>query len=141
MTKESRAPQRYTGFLLRRAQQRHVAAWFEILGPDTTSVQYGVMAVLERKPGYSQKEICEELDIDRSTVADLCARLEKNGMVIRTQAPEDRRRNVLELSEAGKTEIKRMRPLIEKVQEKVTAGLTPAEHEQFRKLLYKMLDG
>lgn len=139
MSQETREPHRHTGFLLRRAQQKHVAAWQDMVPGDTTSVQYGVLAVLADRPGLAQKELCEELDLDRSTIADVCARLEKNGLVTRTPAVDDRRRNVLELTDAGRAELARLRPLIEAVQVELTGGLTQTEHEQLRILLKKLL--
>ena len=139
MTQEKREPQKYTGFLLRRAQQMHMAAWLEVVGSETTNIQYGVLAVLERRPGASQNQICEELEIDRSTIADISARLEKNGLVSRAQATDDRRRNVLLLTDSGQRELERMRPLIDQVQVRLTSGLTVAEHSQLRELLHKLL--
>lgn len=139
MKQETREPHRHTGFLLRRAQQKHVATWQEVVPGDTTSVQYGVLAVLAARPGLAQKELCEELDLDRSTIADVCARLEKNGLVTRTPAVADRRRNVLELTDAGRAELTRLGPLVEQVQVQLTDTLTQTEHEQLRTLLNKLL--
>ncbi|MFM6979814.1 MAG: MarR family winged helix-turn-helix transcriptional regulator [Micrococcales bacterium] len=139
MTAETREPQKHTGFLLRRAQQKHISLWLQLVGSDTTNVQYGILSVLERNPGASQKEICEELDLDRSTIADVCSRLEKNDLVSRTPADDDRRRNVLLLTKAGQKELQRMRPLVNKVQLRLADKLTAAEHEQLRELLRKLL--
>ena len=139
MSEETREPHKHTGFLLRRAQQKHVATWQSVVDGDITSVQYGVLAVLSRRNGIAQKEICEELDLDRSTVADVCSRMEKSGLVTRTPAVADRRRNVLELTAAGSAELSRLRPLVEQVQTKMTQVLSPEEHEHLRKLLTKLL--
>lgn len=141
MNKETREPQRHTGFLLRRAQQKHLAIWQNLIPTDTTSVQYGVLAVIERRSGIAQKEICEELDLDRSTIADVCSRMEKNGLVTRKPAPEDRRRNVLELTEAGSAELNRLRPLVDDVQNELTSQLSAAELAQLRSILTRIIDG
>ena len=140
MSKETREPQKHTGFLLRRAQQKHVATWQETIDGDTTSVQYNILAVLNRKPGSAQKELCEELDIDRSTIADVCTRMEKNGLVSRVPAVEDKRRNVLELTALGKSEFQRLQPLVQDVQDRLTAPLTELEHAQLRSLLAKLVE-
>ena len=140
MSEETREPHKHTGFLLRRAQQKHVATWQETITGDTTSVQYNILAVLNRRPGSAQKELCEELDIDRSTIADVCTRMEKNGLVSRVPAAEDRRRNVLELTEQGQSELNRLRPLVEQVQQSLTELLTAQEHQQLRYLLAKLVD-
>lgn len=140
MIKETREPQKHTGFLLRRAQQKHIATWQETIDGDTTSVQYNILAVLNRKPGSAQKELCEELDIDRSTIADVCTRMEKNGLVSRVPAVEDKRRNVLELTELGKSEFQRLQPLVQNVQDRLTAPLTDEEHTLLRLLLAKLVE-
>ena len=141
MNDDQREPQRHTGFLLRRAQQRHVATWMSIIDGDVTSGQYGILAVLDRRPGIAQKEICAELDFDRSTIADICSRMEKNGLVSRAQAADDRRRNVLHLTDAGRTELARLQPLVERVGKQLTSALTSEEHAQLRVLLGKLLVG
>ncbi|MDH6239919.1 MarR family winged helix-turn-helix transcriptional regulator [Aurantimicrobium minutum] len=140
MSEETREPQKHTGFLLRRAQQKHVATWQETISGDTTSVQYNILAVLNRRPGSAQKELCEELDIDRSTIADVCTRMEKNGLVTRVPAEDDRRRNVLELTELGQRELARLRPLVEEVQRGLTSPLSAEEHQELRRLLAKLVD-
>jgi DNA-binding MarR family transcriptional regulator len=139
MTEETREPQRHTGFLLRRAQQKHVATWQSVISGDTTSVQYGVLAVLDRRPALAQKEICDELDLDRSTVADICSRMEKNGLLSRIQDGQDRRRKVLDHTPAGRAELARLKPLVEEVQVRLTRTLSAAELEQLRALLARLI--
>ena len=139
MTEETREPQRHTGFVLRRAQQKHVATWQSVISGDTTSVQYGVLAVLDRRPALAQKEICDELDLDRSTVADICSRMEKNGLLSRIQDGQDRRRKVLDLTPAGRAELARLKPLVEEVQVRLTRTLSAAELEQLRALLARLI--
>jgi DNA-binding MarR family transcriptional regulator len=139
MTEETREPQRHTGFLLRRAQQKHVATWQSVISGDTTSVQYGVLAVLDRRPALAQKEICDELDLDRSTVADICSRMEKNGLLSRIQDRQDRRRNVLDLTPAGRAELARLKPLVEEVQVRLTRTLSATDLEQLRALLARLI--
>lgn len=139
MSAESREPQRHTGFLLRRTQQKHLSVWQSLIPGETTSLQYGVLAVLERRPGIAQKEIAQELDIDKSTTADVCTRLEKFGLVTRHQDSGDRRHKVLDLTDGGRAELARLRPLIDKVQDELTAALTDTEHMELRRLLAKIL--
>ena len=139
MHAEAQEPQRFTGFLLRRAQQHHVSTWQRVVGSEPTSIQYAVLAVLARRPGSAQKDLCEELDLDRSTIADLCVRLERLGLVTRRQDREDRRRNVLELTSEGGAELDRLRPLVESVQTELAASLDPEELAQLRALLKKLL--
>ena len=82
-----RAPEisQHIGYLLRRAQQAHVAVWQSEVSKEVTSVQFGVLSVLARTPGASQTELCAQLDLDRSTIADIVARLERRGLIERCE--------------------------------------------------------
>ncbi len=132
-------PQRHIGYLIRRAQQRHVAVWLEQVSSDITSVQYATLAVLERNPGLSQRELGDELDLDRSTINDLVSRLEKRGLIARTQAPDDKRRKVLVLTSAGHTEFVRLQPAVAEVQNALVHALEPKDATELRRLLSRML--
>lgn len=139
MGEETREVRSHTGHLIRLAQQRHVAVWAQVVGAETTNVQYGVLTVLHRKPGASQTDICDELQLDRSTVADVCVRMQKAGLVSREPAPEDRRRNVLKLTPAGLEELLRIRPLVDEVQQQLQQNLTVSEKATLRELLLTLL--
>lgn len=48
---ETPEPLRYTGHLLRRAQQVHLVVWQREVPPEATSVQFAALSVLDRLPG------------------------------------------------------------------------------------------
>ena len=75
----------YTGYLIRRAQQLHAALWLREVG--ITSVQFGVLNVLALHPDIDQRTVGEHLGLDRSTIADLVARLETRGYLRRVRPP------------------------------------------------------
>jgi DNA-binding MarR family transcriptional regulator len=58
---------------------------------DMTRAQWVMLLRLERKPGLSQKELSELLEVEPITVARLIDRLEQRGMVERRPDPKDRR--------------------------------------------------
>jgi len=120
-------PQRHLGYLIRRAQQRHVATWARVASTETTSVQYAILAVLDRLGEASQRELCDEVDLDRSTVADLLARMERRGLVARHRADGDARRNVVTLTAAGLAERQRLAPRVERVQQELAEGMAADE--------------
>ncbi len=133
-------PQRYTGYLLRRAQQRHVAAWSRLVSTETTSVQFAVLVVLEQLGECSQQQLCDAVDLDRSTIADLVARMERRGLLTRRRAQDDRRRNVTVLTAGGRAELERLRPGVEAVERELTGGLSAAERAALRDALRHVLD-
>jgi DNA-binding MarR family transcriptional regulator len=138
MTDESE-PLRYTGHLIRRAQQRHAALWQEQVSAEVSSVQYAALAVLERMPGASQSELGAELDLDRSTIADIVSRLERRGIIERSPHESDRRRYSLRLTAAGRAEVDQLRPLVVEANANLTAGLSAEEVATLRTLLQRVL--
>ena len=133
-------PLRHTGHLLRRAQQLHVAVWLRDVCSETTSVQFAALTVLDQRPGASQRDLGRALDLDRSTIADLVARMVRRGLIERERDEDDRRRNVLQLTAAGRDELARLRPRVEAIEPTLTAGLSPSERDQLRRLLHRALE-
>lgn len=130
----------HVGFLIRRAQQVHLAVWAEEAGQGLSNVQFGVLNVLHRTGGASQRELCDALDLDRSTVAGLVSRLEARGLVERARADADRRRNLVRLTAAGGAELRRLVPHAAQVDASLTAGLSEEERATLRRLLTRILD-
>lgn len=58
---------------------------------DMTRAQWVMILWLERKPGITQKELSDLLEVEPITVARLVDRLEQRGMVERRADPADRR--------------------------------------------------
>ena len=125
-------PQRYTGYLIRRAQQAHVAAWNRIVSTEISSVQYSILTTLDRLGEASQRELCDEVDLDRSTIADLVSRMERHGLITRHRSPEDARRNTVTLTDHGRAERMRLQPLVAEVEDALTGDLTDDERTALR---------
>lgn len=133
-------PQRHVGNLIRRAQQLHLATWARVADPQITSTQYSILVVLERLGEASQRELGDEVDLDRSTIADLVRRLEKSGLIERQRAEGDARRNVVTLTEHGAVERERLAPLVVEVQRELTGHLESAEAAALFRGLWAMLE-
>lgn len=133
------APSRFTGSLVRRAQQRHLAIWQSEVSTELTSVQYAALEILHITPGVNQRQLGNELDVDRSTIADLVARMVRNELIERSDDPVDKRSYVLFLTPAGKKQLSTLRPRVEQVERILTAKLTPAEGRELRRLLMALL--
>lgn len=138
---EEPEPLRHLGHLLRRAQQLHLAAWQRDVSRDITSVQYAVLTVLERLPGSSQASLGAELDLDRSTIADVVARMTRRGLIERAQDPDDRRRNVLQLTDDGLARVTELRPRVDGLETVLAGDLSSADRRELRRMLRTMLAG
>ena len=132
-------PYRHTGYLLRRAQQLHVAAWARIVSADISSVQYSILVVLDRAGELSQRELCDEVDLDRSTIADLLARMERRGLIARRRDPADARRKTVGLTGHGRAERTRLQPLVDQVEDVLTGALPAPARDRLRETLRMML--
>lgn len=77
------------GHLIRVAQQVHERIWVRRVGPDLTSVQYGVLLVLGSRPGLDQRQIGDAMSLDKSNVADVVRRLGQRELLARDSDPED----------------------------------------------------
>lgn len=129
----------HTGNLIRRAQQRHVAIWLREVSADITSVQFAVLVVLEKRPGLSQRELGEELDLDRSTIGELATRMTRNGVVERVGDPQDKRRMTLYLTAPGQAQLDELRPRVERVEQLLTEPLSSQERDTLRHLVERLL--
>lgn len=136
---QEREPERYTGYLIRRAQQRHVAAWTRIVSTEISSVQYSILVSLDRRGEASQRELCDDVDLDRSTVADLVSRMERRGLIQRRRDPADARRNTVTLTEKGLAERRRLAPLVAQVEQELTGPLDADERAALRRALRALL--
>lgn len=93
---------RSTSHLLHRAQQLASERFADLAGAKgLTHRQFAVLAAISENPGLSQTELGLATGIDRSTLADMMARLEKRGLVSRKLAAHDGRMNTLTLHPAG----------------------------------------
>lgn len=63
-----------------------------------TRSQWLAITRLHRRPGLSQSEIADQLEIERASAGRLIDRLEENGWVERRPDPKDRRVNRVHLS-------------------------------------------
>lgn len=130
---------RFTGSLIRRAQQRHIALWQSVVSTEISSVQYAALVVLSKSPGASQRELGDGLDLDRSTIADLVGRMLRKGLLERDQAPEDKRRKTLRLTSVAQAQLLSLSPAVERLEQLLTHPLKKSETAQLKRLLAALL--
>ena len=102
-------------------------------------MQFGALGLIDAQPGSSQAQLGRELDLDRSTIADVVARLERRGLVERSRDDGDRRRNVLRLTAAGEACLAELAPLVEQMDATLTRQLSEPERAGLRHALQALL--
>jgi DNA-binding MarR family transcriptional regulator len=115
----------------------HRASSEELLGMRLR--QFLVLSYVERRESTRQQELCETLMLDANNCVLLLNELEEAGWMERRRDPTDRRRHVVELTEAGRAALARAREAQGALEDEILAGLEPAEREQLRELLRKAL--
>jgi DNA-binding MarR family transcriptional regulator len=89
--------------LLHRVLQLALDFHAEASGPTgLTQRQYTVLAAAGAADGVSQSDLVRATGIDRSTLADLVARMISKGLLERERSATDARANTVRLSAAGK---------------------------------------
>ncbi len=125
------------GHLIRRAQQIAAQLFRDVLGPDVTPVQYAILRMLQEKPGIDQVRLARLVALDNSTTADIAARLEAKGWVLREILPRRQRR--LTLTAEGETMLAGFVPNVHELHERMLAALEPQEQAEFKRLLRKFV--
>ncbi|MGD9989162.1 MarR family winged helix-turn-helix transcriptional regulator [Pseudonocardia sp.] len=92
-----------TGHLIRRAQQRHSSLWSQEFNGDLTGPQYAVISAIGSDQGLDQRAVGERASLDKSSTANIVARLEGQGWLRFTKDPGDGRRKSLSLTPLART--------------------------------------
>ncbi|MFZ5618624.1 MAG: MarR family winged helix-turn-helix transcriptional regulator [Pseudomonadota bacterium] len=91
------------GHLLRRAQQFAHDLYADAVGADgPTPRQFEVLHVVSKNEGLSQTDLVRATGIDRSTLADMIARMLKKGHLSRSRTKEDARANAVSITASGR---------------------------------------
>lgn len=102
--------------------------------------EYTICAFANFYPNAPQDLISKSYMLDKTTVAKSLQSLEQRGLITRTVNPENRRQNLINLTDAGKDLIKDSANVYNDWVDKVSEALTEKEQEQFDKMLTKLLD-
>jgi DNA-binding MarR family transcriptional regulator len=116
--------------LLKRASQYAASIYMDQVGrTGLTQRQYAVLMAAEKNEGASQIELVRLTGIDRSTLADLIARLMAQGYMQARRGREDGRMNAVRLTAAGRRALRAAEPGAGEADKLVLAAV-PAKHRK-----------
>jgi len=129
------------GHLLRRANQRHVAL-FQQLIPDSqlTVAQFVALCAVRDQGSCSMSDIVKATVIDQATVRGVVERLRTRGLIDVQHDRNDRRKVLIFLTEAGRELVEQMVPFAKVITENTFGSLNPGERVALVYLLRKMCD-
>ncbi|WP_422772462.1 MarR family winged helix-turn-helix transcriptional regulator [Plantactinospora sp. WMMC1484] len=123
-------------YLLKHAQLRMTELTTNALTPfGIDGRELGVLLALTGREPASQQQAAQRLGIDRTTMVALLDALEGKGLVSRHPHVEDRRRNVVELTDAGKDTLQKATEASDGAERQFLAPLSPQAAEQLRNSL------
>lgn len=105
-----------------------------------TIPEWRVIAVLGRAPGLTAKEIADATEMDKVAVSRAVARLTAAKRIGARTDPEDARRQLLSLSEAGETLYARIAPIALESERKLLSALDAGERKHLDALIDRLLN-
>ncbi|MGB3554958.1 MAG: MarR family transcriptional regulator [Jannaschia sp.] len=126
------------GFLLRRAQQRHLSIFNTRIAEGLTAQQFAVLVKISDTGGTSQNALGRQTAMDQSTINGVVQRLIRRGLVRRDRSATDRRMILLDLTEAGHALLFRMLPVAREITRQTLAPLSEREQARLLDLLRRI---
>src|ERR1700694_1495361 len=100
-----------------------------------------LLGYVRDRGAVSQQELETGLLMDANSVVLLLNETEAAGFSVRRRDPADRRRHMVELTDAGRVAVERAEKAREGIEDDVLSDLSPEERAALRKLLKRVLDG
>ena len=126
--------------LLHRVLQIALDIYNEAAGEGAlTQRQFAVLKALDgSEGGISQTDLVKATGIDRSTLADLVARMLTRELLARERSLTDARANLVRIADAGRAALVEAGPRVMAADSKILSLLSPPKRDSFVKLLRKI---
>lgn len=102
--------------------------------------ELSALAILEANPGLSQIELSEEIGLDKAMIVGIIDELERLGLARRERAADDRRRNLLYITDEGKAQLDQWFEIARENERAVRETLSPGEFDILSDLLDRIYD-
>ena len=127
---------RRLGYLFKHAERRMDELNTEALAPfGIDSRELGILLVIADQKTGSQQQAAQRLGIDRTSMVAAIDALEEKGLLSRQPHAEDRRRNMVTLTDVGKTVVRQATAASERAEAAMLAPLSRQEQERLRQAL------
>ncbi len=131
--------ERHIGFLISDvARMMRTAFDRRVRGLGLTRSQWLVINRLHRRPGATQSELAEMLEVEKATAGRMIDRMEKRGWVERRADNSDRRVNRLYLTAEAKAIEVRLAEIAEETVDDALSLLSAQDREHFSALMRRV---
>jgi DNA-binding MarR family transcriptional regulator len=128
-------------FLLAQLGSHAAAAFAARIAPlDLTPPQAGVLRLLARSPGQSQRALADALGMHATRLVALIDDLESRDLVVRTRDPSDRRNYALALTDQGTAKLDALATVAREHERAITATLSADERRDLAAVLRRIAE-
>jgi DNA-binding MarR family transcriptional regulator len=126
--------------LLHRAQQVAADAFAAHFPRSELTVrQFAILSAVAAQPGLTQSKLVRVTGVDRSTLADLIARLQERGLVLRDRVEQDGRAKSVTLTLQGEAALVACAPAAEAADAAILDALPKSKRAVFLALLQQVI--
>lgn len=127
--------------LLRRAEQFAAEIFLRAEAPDSITLRQSVLlAAIAEADGASQSNLVSATGVDRSTLAEMMARMEQKGFITRSAAEDDGRAKSVSLTSEGRRRLEGALPAMREVDKALLAALPVNRRGSFKATLLTLAE-
>ncbi len=105
---------------------------------DVTFPRFDILSQIYRMPdGLILGELSQRLMVSPGNITSVIKRLEEDGLILRTQNPDDRRESIVQMTPLGREKFTEMAAAHEEWIRNLTGGLNPSDVKSLLNLLQK----
>ena len=129
----------HPGHLLRRAVQAMNLLWDEEVSHSITSPQFAALNALYGEPNLDQRTLGLRVSLDRSTMAEVVARLSARGLIRTERDMRDGRRKTITLTSKGMHTVQQLIPRTHAMTARLVGPLDTRQRAELLTLLTKVV--
>ena len=130
---------RHPGHLMRRAVQVMNLLWDEEVSHTITSPQFAALNALYADPKLDQRTLGERVSLDRSTMAEVVARLSDRGLIQTARDTRDGRRKTIMLTTKGLHTVQQLIPRTHAMTDRLVGALDSRQRDSLLTLLTEVV--
>lgn len=125
------------GYLLSKiAQEMGESFAKELSNYEITSRDFGILSTIFNNENLTQKDIGLLLRVDRTTMVQLIDALESKNLVKRISNPNDRRANLIQITDDGRSIIEEKREKLETCEKHVVSHMSAYQKKAIRDIYH-----
>jgi DNA-binding MarR family transcriptional regulator len=113
--------------LMRQVSVHLEAPVSDVAGASLSAAEGSLLIELRAVGAFTQQQMADLLNVDKSRVSRLCAALERKNLIVRERDASDRRNLRLCLTDSGEAAAARLRQAWRAAHDRMLAAMTPTE--------------